>query len=367
MTPDELIESLKVAGKLKTTYRHCETTPGRRESVGEHSWRVALMALLLANEPEFADVDMNKVVRMGLLHDLGEAFTGDVPSFYKTDENVTTENAQFHTWLASFSDPNRSELLKTQLEIERMETREARVFKALDKLEAVLSHVESNLSSWAPHEFFMQYSYGRKESAFSEYLTKVKDVLDEQTKRKVSSEAPEKAERANRLPPPEAEYVFRLCRAEEIRDVFQIILDRMKWMDEVGIDHWNNYHYDELFPLSHYETKQKASELFVLEKREPNLIVATATLLEHDARWPDKEPALYAHNFAAKVGEHGAGALFLLFAEDLAKRRGKKYLRVDVLERSDALFRYYESAGFVKCGTCVDGFYRGVLYQKLIQ
>ena len=66
------------------TGRHCFTAPGRAESVADHSWRIALMAMLLTGEEEFKSMDMNKVIRMCLIHDLGETFTGDIPAFQKT-------------------------------------------------------------------------------------------------------------------------------------------------------------------------------------------------------------------------------------------------------------------------------------------
>jgi ABC-type sulfate/molybdate transport systems ATPase subunit len=62
-----------VAEKLKCNTRHCYTSSGRHESVAEHSWRIALMAMLLTEE--FPEADMNKVIRMCLIHDLGEAFS----------------------------------------------------------------------------------------------------------------------------------------------------------------------------------------------------------------------------------------------------------------------------------------------------
>ncbi len=74
MKPKELLEILSVAEKLKCNTRHCYTSSGRRESVAEHSWRISLMAMLLTKE--FPGADMDKVIRMCLIHDMGEAFTG---------------------------------------------------------------------------------------------------------------------------------------------------------------------------------------------------------------------------------------------------------------------------------------------------
>ena len=82
MKPEELLDILSVAEKLKCNTRHSDTSSGRRESVAEHSWRLALMAMLVG--PEFPEADRDRVIRMCLIHDLGEAFTGDIPAFDKT-------------------------------------------------------------------------------------------------------------------------------------------------------------------------------------------------------------------------------------------------------------------------------------------
>ena len=80
-----LLDALHVAERLKDTMRHCYTSGGRRESVAEHSWRIALMAFFVKDE--FPEADMDKVIVMCLIHDLGEAFTGDIPTFNKTEKD----------------------------------------------------------------------------------------------------------------------------------------------------------------------------------------------------------------------------------------------------------------------------------------
>ena len=82
------LDFLKVAERLKCNTRHSYTSSGRHESVAEHSWRTALMALLMRDE--FPELDMDKVIHMCLIHDLGEAFTGDIPVFDKNKEDEIT-------------------------------------------------------------------------------------------------------------------------------------------------------------------------------------------------------------------------------------------------------------------------------------
>lgn len=76
-----LLDFLKTAEQLKCNTRHSYTSSGRLESVAEHSWRLALMAMLVGDE--FPEMDMDKVIKMCLIHDMGEAITGDIPAFEK--------------------------------------------------------------------------------------------------------------------------------------------------------------------------------------------------------------------------------------------------------------------------------------------
>ena len=91
MEARKLLEALHVAERLKDVTRHCYTSGGRHESVAEHCWRMALMAYFVSDE--FPELDMNKVIKMCLIHDLGEAFTGDIPSFLKNGDDEQKEDA----------------------------------------------------------------------------------------------------------------------------------------------------------------------------------------------------------------------------------------------------------------------------------
>lgn len=89
MRAENLLAAMHVAEKLKDATRHCYTSGGRHESVGEHSWRMTLMAYFMKDE--FPEADMDKVIRMCIIHDLGEAFTGDIPTFLKTQADEEKE------------------------------------------------------------------------------------------------------------------------------------------------------------------------------------------------------------------------------------------------------------------------------------
>ena len=108
MEPKEFLAFLGRLEKLKCNTRHSWTSTGRHETVAAHSWRLAVMALLLKNE--LPGVDMDKVLRMCLLHDIGEAVTGDIPSFEKTEDNEETERQAIAGLLAPLPDGLRGDL-----------------------------------------------------------------------------------------------------------------------------------------------------------------------------------------------------------------------------------------------------------------
>ncbi len=184
MKPAELLDILRVAEKLKCNTRHCYTSSGRRESVAEHSWRIALMAMLIA--PEFPEADMNKVIRMCLIHDLGEAFTGDIPAFDKTEADGKKEDALFDGWVQTLP-PETKEAFSTLLEeMNAMATPEAKIYKALDKTEALIQHNESDISTWLPLEYDLQLQYGKENMEFSPWFLAFRQEIDQWTKRKIA-------------------------------------------------------------------------------------------------------------------------------------------------------------------------------------
>lgn len=184
MEPAALLNALHLAERLKDATRHCDTSGGRRESVAEHSWRLALMAWWLKDD--FPEADMDKVVRMCLIHDLGEAFTGDIPSFNKTRADNDREEALLFSWVDTLPEPFRTEMGDLYREMEARQTVEAKIYKALDNMEAVIQHNESDLSSWSENEFTLNLTYGEDKAAFSPVLTALRRAVREETDRRIA-------------------------------------------------------------------------------------------------------------------------------------------------------------------------------------
>ena len=175
MEPQKLVEIMNVAERLKDTVRHCYTSGGRRESVAEHSWRTALMAYFVS--VEFPDADLEKLLKMCLIHDLGEAFTGDIPTFEKTEEDEKKEEKILEKWLMSLPKPFNREMTELFQEMSERKSLEAKIFKALDNLEALIQHNESDIHTWIPLEYSLQMTYGNDKAEFSDYMKNLRDEV----------------------------------------------------------------------------------------------------------------------------------------------------------------------------------------------
>ena len=178
-----MLDALTVAVRLKDTTRHCYTEKGRHESVAEHCWMMTLMAFFMRDE--FPEADMDKVMRMCVIHDLGEAFTGDIPSFEKTAEQERDEEARLRQVVESLPQRQRREMTRLYDEMERRETLEAKIYKAIDGLEAVIQHNRSDLSTWIPREYELNKTYADDKVAFSEYLKGLREEIRRDTLGKI--------------------------------------------------------------------------------------------------------------------------------------------------------------------------------------
>lgn len=183
MQPRELLDALSIAERLKDATRHCYTKNGRHESVAEHSWMMTLIAFFL--KEEFSEADMDKVIKMCIIHDLGEAFTGDIPTFEKTQEHEQTEEGLLEAWVNTLPETIRAEMAALYEEMAKRETLEAKIYKAIDSLEALIQHNISDLSTWIPKEYELNKTYADDKVEFSEYLKALREEIRKDTMEKL--------------------------------------------------------------------------------------------------------------------------------------------------------------------------------------
>ena len=184
MEARKLLDILRVAERLKDTTRHCYTSKGRHESVAEHLWMTTLMAFFMRDE--FPEADMDKVIKMLIIHDLGECFTGDIPSFDKTEAHEQMEKELLDGWVKSLPQGYAEEMNALYEEMDERKTVEAKIYKAIDNLEAVIQHNLSDISTWLPREYELNMTYADEKVAFSDYLTTLRQAIREDTIRKIN-------------------------------------------------------------------------------------------------------------------------------------------------------------------------------------
>jgi putative hydrolases of HD superfamily len=190
MEPHDLagvLDFLRASERLKVTHRSAYTSEGQQESVAEHSWRLCLMALVLA--PELPQVDFAKLVKICLVHDLGEAVGGDVPApeqERRRAAGVATgkgqdERRDLLTLLEPLSPARRQEIVSLWDEYENATTSEAKLAKALDKLETIMQHTQGKNPPAFDYRFNL--AYGRDHTAGEPLIEAVRVILDAETER----------------------------------------------------------------------------------------------------------------------------------------------------------------------------------------
>ena len=174
-----ILTFLRSAERLKNVTRSAWTSAGTPESVAEHTWRLCLMALVLSDR--VGPVDVGRLLRMCIVHDLGEAIGGDVPAIHQDPAAPKSESERrdLLTLLEPLPSTVRDEIVALWDEYERAESSEAKVAKALDKLETIMQHNQG----LNPGDFDYRFNltYGRQYTSDNAVISAVRAVLDAET------------------------------------------------------------------------------------------------------------------------------------------------------------------------------------------
>ncbi|MFA6542242.1 MAG: HD domain-containing protein [Bacteroidota bacterium] len=179
------------AEKLKNELRHSFTSAGRQESVAEHTWRMALMAILIGSKLD-KKVNFEKLLKMIVIHDIVEIEAGDIPvprmvgndalqKLKREKESTAIEHIRSY-----FGNGIGDEIFSLWNEFEAAETYEAKVALALDKLEVQIQHNEADIATWEPVEYSLVYSRD-KYVAFDSFLAELKNTIIKESEEKMSA------------------------------------------------------------------------------------------------------------------------------------------------------------------------------------
>jgi putative hydrolase of HD superfamily len=183
VSPDSDLEGvlafLRTAERLKSTPRSGWTTSGERESVAAHTWRLSLMAAVLSDR--FPGIDLARLLKICLIHDLVEAIHGDVPAPLQSAEGgkAAREREDLRSVLSPLPGHLREEFLALWDEYEAARTPEAQLAKGLDKLETILQHTQG--LNPADFDYRFNLSYGQAYTAAHPILAAIRARLDEAT------------------------------------------------------------------------------------------------------------------------------------------------------------------------------------------
>ncbi|BAH40084.1 MAG TPA: HD domain-containing protein [Gemmatimonas aurantiaca] len=173
---------LRAAESLKHSPRTSWTSTGLPETVAAHTWRLCLMALVLA--PHFPGIDVGKLLRICLVHDLGEAIGGDISAVQQAGapSKAEQERQDLQELVTPLPTGVREELVALWDEYEQAASPEARLAKGLDKLETILQHNQGLMPDDFDFRFNLQY--GQRYTTDDPILRAIRTVLDAETEQR---------------------------------------------------------------------------------------------------------------------------------------------------------------------------------------
>lgn len=180
---DKVIRFIKEIENLKSVTRTAWTKTGRRESTAEHSWRLAMLLMVLRED--FKDLDIDKAIKMSLVHDLGELYDGDISAKLQNDNDnkADMEEKAMRRMLTILPENLAENIYDLWKEYNECSTKEAKLVKAMDKLETIVQHNQGNNPEDFDYEFNLQY--GKQYFMDNEILEYMRYIIDEDTKESV--------------------------------------------------------------------------------------------------------------------------------------------------------------------------------------
>ncbi|WP_341351912.1 HD domain-containing protein [Stutzerimonas kirkiae] len=175
-----VLDFLRGAEQLKNTLRTSRTSNGRHESTAEHTWRLCLMILLFGKQ--YPDVDILRLMKICIVHDLGEAISGDIAAVDQVEgvDKGVEERKDLELLARPLPDDLREEILMLWDEYDSASSRESLLAKAFDKIETILQHTQG--SNPPGFDYGFNLSYGRKYTDYDDLTRTLRALVDKDTK-----------------------------------------------------------------------------------------------------------------------------------------------------------------------------------------
>ncbi len=186
----KMMNFLQLTEKLKVEKRNSYTSNGEKESVASHSWRVALMTMLLSGYLDNS-IDTSKAVKMALIHDIVEAEIGDEPYhiYEKSTESMglraANELAALKKIKKKLPEALAKEIEDLWLEFESAESEEAKFVQAVDKMEAQIQDNEIDFSFWTSYDISSSLTRLDRYCRHDSFLTKMQNAVQQISREKI--------------------------------------------------------------------------------------------------------------------------------------------------------------------------------------
>ncbi|MEO0544462.1 MAG: HD domain-containing protein [Pseudomonadota bacterium] len=183
---EQRLAFLRESERLKDTLRSGFTGNGAKESTAEHTWRVCLFALAFSDLLD--GVDVERLLSLLIVHDLGEVYEGDVPAIFQVpdDGRDARERADFQKLISDLPVGLRDKFLDLFDEYAAGQTLEAKLAKGFDKLETILQHTQG--ANPADFDYAFNLSYGEAWTKDPPLLQAIRQIVDEATRRRLNGE-----------------------------------------------------------------------------------------------------------------------------------------------------------------------------------
>jgi len=180
----KILQFFREAERLKNVCRTSWTSGGQQENVASHTWRLCLMALVL--EQHFPDVDIGKLLKMCIVHDLGEAIGGDIPAIYQHSNAPKADQERKDLLVLLEPLPNRikHKIVALWDEYEAAASLEAQIAKALDKLETLMQHNQG--ANPPDFDYVFNLQYGKKWTDAVPLVAELRTIVDAETRQKAA-------------------------------------------------------------------------------------------------------------------------------------------------------------------------------------
>jgi len=180
------LEFIRAAEQLKNVLRSAYTSTGRQESTPEHTWRLCLLAMVF--QDRLAELDFEKVLKICVIHDLGEAINGDVPAIHQstTIDKSVSERRDLLTLLSPLPAALQQEFVSLWDEYDNATSAEAQAVKALDKLETIIQHSQGK--NPPDFDYAFNLSYGQSHTSTHALFAELRALVDEHTRQRLQQQ-----------------------------------------------------------------------------------------------------------------------------------------------------------------------------------